>query len=259
MLADITPVILTYNEAANIGRCLERLSWAKRIIVVDSGSNDATVEICGCFPNVILQSRVFDCHANQWNFAVHETHIDTDWVLALDADYMVGKKFVDEVASLRPEESITGYRAAFDYALIGKRLRCGIYPPVVVLFRRCRGRYMQDGHTQRLEIDGKIPLVKARIVHDDRKTPKRWVQSQIAYAQLEAERLYALKMSRSLRDRLRTTVPVSWFLMPIYLLLVRRGILDGRAGWSYALQRCIAEAMISLFYFHRVSLANLKT
>ena len=62
MLADITPVILTYNEAANIGRSLERLAWAREVVIVDSGSTDDTLAIAARFPNVRMVHRPFDTH-----------------------------------------------------------------------------------------------------------------------------------------------------------------------------------------------------
>jgi glycosyltransferase involved in cell wall biosynthesis len=69
VLADITPVILTYNEAANIGRSLERLTWAREVVVVDSGSTDDTLAIVARFPNARVVKRPFDTHAQQWRFA----------------------------------------------------------------------------------------------------------------------------------------------------------------------------------------------
>jgi glycosyltransferase involved in cell wall biosynthesis len=81
----ITPLVLTYNEAPNIGRVLDRLAWAGRVVVVDSYSDDATEMIAKTYPNVAWIQRAFDCHANQWNFGLRETGIDTEWVLALDA------------------------------------------------------------------------------------------------------------------------------------------------------------------------------
>jgi glycosyltransferase involved in cell wall biosynthesis len=251
LLAKITPVVLTYNEEANIGRCLERLFWAQRIVVADGESNDATVEICDRFPTVRVYQRAFDCHANQWNFAIHQTDIDTDWVLALDADYLVSKKFVEELANLEPPASVTGYRAGFDYTIAGKRLRCSLYPPVTVLFRRKHGRYVQDGHTQRIVIDGEIVRLHSRLEHDDRKPIDRWLTSQIAYARLEAEKLFKSAEPPTLPDRFRTMIPLSWLLVPTYLLVVKRGLLDGTAGWFYALQRGIAEALICLSYLER--------
>ena len=66
--------------------------------------------ICDAFPNVRAVVRPFDNHASQWNFGLKETGIASEWVLALDADYVLTDAFIDEVQSLRPAQSITGYR-----------------------------------------------------------------------------------------------------------------------------------------------------
>src|SRR5262249_25033652 len=113
MLDQITPVLLTYNEAANIGRTLSRLIWAKDIVVVDSGSTDATIDILGTFPQVRVFSRPFDTHCNQWCYAVHETAIATPWILRLDADYQVTEALTEELAHLDPNDSVSAYRIAF--------------------------------------------------------------------------------------------------------------------------------------------------
>ena len=69
-LDDITPLILTHNEEANIDRALRSVSWAKRVVVVDSGSADATAEIVAEHDNAEFISRAFDHHAAQWNFGL---------------------------------------------------------------------------------------------------------------------------------------------------------------------------------------------
>lgn len=249
MLSDITPLILTYNEEENIDRCLRGVAWAKRIVVVDSFSTDKTLEICRSFPQVDVRQRKFDAHGQQWNFGLHETDITTPWVLALDSDYMVNEAAAAEIAALQPPPSILGYRATFDYCVGGRRLRCGVYPPVVVLFRRERSRYVQDGHTQRIAVEGDVLELKTRLQHDDRKPLARWITSQTAYAQLETERM--LNSSRGLRDVFRTRLPISWMLIPTYILIFRGGLFDGWRGWIYALERAIAEALISLAYLKR--------
>ena len=86
MLDQITPLILTYNEAPNIVRSLGALSWAKDIVVVDSFSDDDTITIAKSVPAVRVFQRAFDSHRNQWEFGLKETGISTPWVLALDAD-----------------------------------------------------------------------------------------------------------------------------------------------------------------------------
>src|SRR6185295_6822458 len=111
MLDQITPLILTYNEAPNIARSLAALSWAKDIVVVDSFSDDNTIEIAHSFPNVRVFQRAFDCHRNQWEFGLKETGISTAWVLALDADYVLSDELVAEIAQLTPGAQIAGFRA----------------------------------------------------------------------------------------------------------------------------------------------------
>ena len=249
MLSEITPVILTFDEAPNIGRCLERLGWARDIVVVDSGSGDATLEICARFPQVRVFSRPFDNHAAQWNFAVHETGITGAWVLCLDADYMIPQTVAEEIDSLRPANDVSGYWLSFRYAVMGKPLRSGIYPPVLALFRRERGRHVQDGHTQRAEVEGSTARLANPALHDDRKPLDRWVRSQIAYARLEAEKLE--QHSAGLRGWLRTRTPFAPIAIGLYCLLWRGGVFEGPAGWFYAGQRCVAEGLIMASYLSR--------
>src|SRR5690348_8327216 len=116
----VTPVLLTYNEAPNIGRALEKLTWAKRVFVLDSFSDDRTAEIVGAFPNAVLARRRFDRHADQWNFAVSNAAVETEWVLAMDADYILSPEFTEEMAALEPDPSVAAYRARFAYCVGGK-------------------------------------------------------------------------------------------------------------------------------------------
>src|SRR5262245_24968598 len=100
MLDHITPVLLTFNEAENIGRTLSRLQWARDIVVVDSNSTDETLGIIAKFPQVRIFTRPYDTHANKWRFAVEETGMATNWILRLDADYQVTDDLVAELAQL---------------------------------------------------------------------------------------------------------------------------------------------------------------
>src|ERR1700730_17884251 len=100
MFDQITPLILTYNEAPNIGRTLEQLRWAHDIVVVGSFSDDETLEIVAEFPRVRVYQRKFDTHEQQWNFGLKETGIKTEWVLALDADYTLSDELIAELRSI---------------------------------------------------------------------------------------------------------------------------------------------------------------
>lgn len=247
MLKQITPLILTWNEEANIGRVLDKLRWAHEVVVVDSGSTDKTRVICASFVNVRFVVRAFDSHAAQWNFGLKETGIATDWVLALDADYVLPDGFVDEVQSLPVVEAITGYRMKFRYCVYGKPLSGSLYPPVTGLYRRECAHYVQDGHTQRLVLEGGLGELKTAVLHDDRKQLARWLAAQERYAQLECE-LLLMRRWQELRwqDRLRKLMFVTPWLVPVYCLTAGKGFMDGWHGLFYATQRGVAEMVLSL-------------
>lgn len=252
-LADITPLVLTCNEAPNIGRCLERLRWAQEVVVVDSHSDDQTVPTAQTYPNVRVVARAFDQHAAQWNFGLRETGISTPWVLALDADYLVEPALRAELASLAADERVAAFRARFIYRVLGRELRGSVYPPVCVLFRRDRCEFVQDGHTHRLAVrEGTIGDLVQPIIHDDRKPLARWLASQSRYMELEAQKLLAAAPGElTLADRLRKSIVLAPPAMLAYCLLAKGGLLDGWPGWYYALQRTTAEAILSLKLIER--------
>jgi glycosyltransferase involved in cell wall biosynthesis len=244
-LASITPLVLTYNEEANLDRTLDRLTWAQRVVVVDSYSEDATVNLAASYENVDLVQREFDDHTSQWNYGLNQ--VDTEWTLSLDADYQVPSTFINEVRGLRPETETAGYRATFTYCVFGRPLRATLYPPRTVLFRNERARYVQDGHTQRLSVDGSVMALDTSLRHDDRKSLSRWLDNQRQYARLEAEKLQEDE-DLSLSDRLRRTNVLGPLLVPLYCLLWKGLLLDGRPGWYYTLQRTYAELLLALIH-----------
>lgn len=252
MLEQITPVILTYNEAPNIRRCLEKLSWADDIVIVDSFSDDATLEIAHAFPAVRIFQRIFDSHASQWNFALKETGIKTEWVLCLDADYVLTEDFIAEIRKLVPSRDTQGYLSRFIYCIDGKPLRGSLYPPVITLFRHSFGSYWQDGHTHRLSIEGRTEQSHSFILHDDRKSFRRWLASQKIYARLEAVKIAGSRWSAlSPADRVRKMRIVAPLVVFFYCLCVKRLMLDGKAGLIYSLQRFLAECTLSAELFKK--------
>jgi hypothetical protein len=120
------------------------------------------------------------------------------------------------------------------------------------LFARSCCRYVQDGHTQLLQIKGTLGHLKTKIDHDDRKPLTRWFSSQDKYAHLEAEKLAAadpgkLRMQDKLRRSMWAAVPASL----IYTLFIKGTLWDGWHGWYYALQRALAEMMLALRLIER--------
>jgi glycosyltransferase involved in cell wall biosynthesis len=246
-LDQIDVLVLTWNEEANVERTLGALRDFPRILVLDSGSTDATLTIARRYPNVQVVSRPFDNHAAQWNYGLTQCGLTATWVLALDADHVLSQAAVKEIAGLVPAQEVGGYWAKFRYCIGGRALTGSLYPPVLVLYRRNGASYIQDGHTQRVVIGGKALALQAHALHDDRKPLSAWLFAQDRYARLECDLLRS-KAWAELRwqDRLRRMLLITPWLVPLYCLTVRRGLLDGRRGLFYALQRGIAEAILSI-------------
>src|SRR5438128_11671773 len=190
-MINLTVLVLTYNEQENLRRTLEALVWAPKVLIIDSFSNDRTLEIARSFPNVQIKQRKFDSHANQWNAGLDL--IETEWVLTLDADYVLLPELQEEIKKEQAGTGYDGFIAEFDYCVFGRPLRASIYPPRVVLFRAKRARYVDEGHIQQLRVKGKLAKFKGKIWHDDRKPLNRWFQSQVRYAELEATYLLGAK------------------------------------------------------------------
>jgi len=245
MLDAITPVLLTWNESANIGRTLAKLAWARDIVVVDSGSTDETLQILKDNPRVRLFERKFDNHPNQWRYAVGETGIGTPWVLRLDADYQLPEAFVVELASIDPAGEVSAYIAEFDYAVFSQKLIASLYPPKPVLLRQSCYTISDEGHTEGWVVRGAVGKLRERIEHDDWKSMRDWVVAQARYMTLERNRL---KWKRAgLRDWLRMHPPLMPIAVFFYCLVWKRLLFSGRAGLLYTLQRTLAEGILALF------------
>jgi len=248
----ITPILLTYNEAYNIERTFTRLSWARDIVVVDSFSSDATISILKKLKQVRIFQRKFDTHANQWNYALKETDIKTEWALAMDADYFLTDELIAELKTLKPDANVGGLRADFIYCIFGQPLRGSLYPPVTILFRVNQAEYRQDGHTQRVVVNGEVDFLKGKILHDDRKPLGLWLSSQNRYMKLEAKLISEKKWHQlGWTDRLRKMRIFAPFVLFLYCLIAKRLILDGRSGLYYSAQRTLAEMLLSLRLLER--------
>jgi glycosyltransferase involved in cell wall biosynthesis len=239
---NITPVILTYNEEPNIGATLEGLTWAPRVVVVDSGSSDSTAEIARSFGNVSWFVRAFDSHAAQWSHALHKTAIDTRYVLALDADMRPGEGFRKELTKF-VQQSGEAALVAFEYRINGRPLLGSIYPPQVRVFTKDAVRIEQRGHTQVFEAVVLPHRFRSKLIHEDHKPLDRWLTNQLNYASLEAERIRTAP-TQSFRDRLRR-----WGVSPAiwggYSYVRAGGPFKGRASQTYAQERMVFEVLLA--------------
>ena len=245
MLKQITPLILTFNESLNLDRTLQKLAWAKQVIIIDSFSTDGTLDIATIYPQVKILQRQFDTHTAQWNYGLAQ--VESDWVLSLDADYILSDELIAELAALPSDSDIDGYFIQFKYCVFGRPLRGTILPPRQALFRKDRSRYIDDGHTQLLQVEGKSSALSQSIYHDDRKPLTRWLWAQDRYMIIEAKKLVETPISElSWGDRIRRQKILAPFIILVYCLILKGGILDGWQGWYYAFERVLAELLLSI-------------
>jgi glycosyltransferase involved in cell wall biosynthesis len=240
----ITPLILTYNEESNIGRTLDSLEWAERIVVVDSGSSDATETIARSYQNVSWYVRKFDQHNRQWRYGVEETSIDTKYILALDADMSPTGGFINELTTSFLSGDFSGGIIPFEYRIAGQPLPGSLCPAQLRLFDTTKAQINQHGHTQVFGVQGPIYTFKEKIIHDDRKPLEQWIQSQLNYSLLEQQRIN-IDPTSSLKNRLRLLgiMPV---IVGCYAYLRAGGPFGGKTALRYAYERTTFECLLAM-------------
>lgn len=256
-LDQITPLLITYNEDANIGRTLEGLLWAQRIVVVDSGSTDRTLELLAAMPQVEVVHRVFDSFAAQCTFGLGLVH--TPWCLSLDADHCLTPAFQAELVALIPTipSDVSAIRCPFRYLVAGKPLRGTLLPPRFSLIRPNGGVYVDDGHAHHFVPRSRTLTMQEPLLHDDRKPLSRWLSSQQRYLHQEASKLLTTpRYQLSFQDRIRKRKVIAPFAVLILCLIWHRGLLDGWRGWFYAFQRMYAELLLSLMLWEAQQQSN---
>jgi glycosyltransferase involved in cell wall biosynthesis len=245
MIEKVTPLILSFNESPNIERTIKRLIWAQRIVVVDSYSTDNTLEILRSYPQVEVFEHEFESFATQCNYGLEK--IESEWVLSLDADYVVSEELINEIKAIPQNLSIDGYFVKFKYCVFGKPLRGTLYPPRQVLYRQAKALYQEEGHAHKVCINGNSSALKSYIYHDDRKSLDRWLNAQNKYMIIESKKLLNTPNSQlSFSDRLRKQKIIAPFAILFYCLILNKGILDGWAGWYYAFERMLAETLLAI-------------
>jgi glycosyltransferase involved in cell wall biosynthesis len=247
----ISVIILTHNEEANIGRCLDSVSWSDDILVVDSFSEDRTVEISkGCGARVI--QRAFDDFSSQRNFASEQGNLKYEWVLHLDADEIVTPELRAELQGAAFGDK-DAYRVSSKLIFCGKFLRhAGLFPWYQVRFGRKQAlRFKQVGHGQRETLEpSRIGTLKSSLLHFNfSKGLADWIERHNRYSTAEAQQnVYGytdddvpiLDFLSAETDRRRRAAKKIFRRLPcraiirfIYMYLFRGGILDGKVGFTY--------------------------
>ena len=260
----ISVLILTLNEEVNIGDCLDSVAWADDVLVLDSGSEDRTVEIARDKGARVLH-RDFDDFASQRNYGLEEGGLRHDWVLHLDADERVPAALRKVLRDRAERAKHRAYRVPSKLMFQGRWLKhAGMYPTYQVRFgRREALTFTQVGHGQR----GALPpeqvgtLDEPLVHYAFSKGIADWVRRHNRYSSDEAEHAREASLRdvdwttlmtgdaqarrRALKD-LSYALPFRPLLRFLYVYVGRLGLLDGRPGFDYAVLLAFYEYLIGL-------------
>jgi glycosyltransferase involved in cell wall biosynthesis len=247
----LTVIILTRDEALHIGRAITATrATGGRILVVDSGSTDDTVAIARNHGADVL-THAWRNHATQFNWALDEISVDTDWVLRLDADEILSPELASAIsdAVARDDPMIAGYTVNRRMAFMGRPIHHGgLFPVKVIrLFRAGRGRCETRWMDEHIAIDGALSALPGELLDDCLKPLGFWTAKHNGYASREvidilvpgqASGNQPLQLGRQggrkrwLKERVYNRLPlgVRPLLYFFYRYVLRLGFLDGRRG-----------------------------
>ena len=256
----VTVVVPTLNEERMLGECLSRLTRFAKVVVVDSGSKDRTVEIARDHGAEVL---AFEWNGRfpkkrNWTLAKHAFH--TPWVFFLDADEMVTEAFCDELAATLPTTPHVGFWVSYTNWFLGQRLRHGGANRKLALFRVNAGEYerIDDKRWSSLDMEvhehpvltGSTGSLRAVLEHKDDRGYAHWLAKHNDYSTWEAHRLDALRGAMGEEGRPKLTwrqkakyscVGQFWFPWAqfVYGYVFKAGFLDGYPGFVYACSKAV--------------------
>jgi O-antigen ligase len=225
----LSAVIIAKNEEDRIEPCLRSLvGWADEIIVVDSGSEDRTVEVSRRYTQDVIQTH-WRGYGKQKQFAVEAAR--NEWVLSIDADEVVSPALRDEIdRGLTGDPSVSAFRIPREYRVFGQALRhgnCGRAP--IRIFRRDRARYSDDEVHERVLTAGRVGTLRSRLVHYSIRDMDHALDKAREYAGLWATQRHRGGRRANL---IQSCAHAVWCFFDV--LVLRSAWLDGRRGFVLA-------------------------
>ena len=242
-MLDITVLILTKNEEKNIARCITSAKLiADRIVVVDCGSVDATVELAKTNGADVFFHE-WEGHAAQFNWALDNCGIKTEWVFRLDADEQISTELAEEIGQAlnsATTNQIDGYAMRWYIYFMNKKLRFGgtHKPYFLRLFRYGKGRVENKLMDEHIVVDGSVQNLSGSLIHYDYKGIDTWLHKHIWYSDLEIQMVQSGtdEMYGNIRQRNKRSfyykLPIFWRVRFYfwYRYFLQGGFLDGTEG-----------------------------
>lgn len=261
---NISILVLTLNEEANLPACLASVQWSDDIVVLDSHSTDRTCSIAAAFGARVIQ-RPFDNWASHQNWAMEHIPFKHEWVFYLDADERMTPELQNELSLVarNPTTGPVAYYCGRKNYFMGKWIKHAMPPGMIMRFFNPKYIRFQRLVNPVPVIYGEWGYLENYFVHYNfSKGFTEWFDKHNRYSLLEAmegneliqvggcnlSRLFALDPSvrrRALKN-ISFRLPLRPILKFIYLYVFALGVLDGRPGLRYCMLQSIYEYMIVL-------------
>jgi glycosyltransferase involved in cell wall biosynthesis len=258
-MQELVVIILTLDEEPNLPAALASVGGRAPVLVLDSGSKDATQALARA-GGAELHVRPFDDYASQRNHALELVRERFRWVLFLDADERMTPALWDEIERVLPRDDVEGVYIGWVFEVLGRDLRYGSFGIAsnLRLMKTAAARFGRATHERVDDRHMRVMRLEHKIRHADAKPLAEWFRKHIKYAQWEARHYVEGTDARrglegfSLRTKAGRTVGVRWVYNKLPLF-VRPFLHFGRSvvllgAWRDGLPGMMYAGMQSLWY-----------
>ena len=250
----LTVVVPVKNEEKNLPECLESVKALANVVVVDSGSTDATCEIAARYGREVVRFRWDGKFPKKRNWMLRNYKFKTPWVMFLDADERVTAAFLEETAATLPSTSHAVFYVCFNYWFMGRLLKHGKTPRKTAIVKVGHGEYEHIDERQWSNFDMEVHehilpfegascgTIRGRLEHFDKRSLSSYYEKHNQYSDWSARRTLALRdysklpwWQRIKYRLIKSKIYPYIFFLYTYVLL--GGFLDGEAGYYLALAK----------------------
>ena len=263
---DITILIPTKNEELNLESCLRPLiGWAEKVLIVDSGSTDKTIDIAAQYGIEVIQFNYLGGWPKKRQSILENYSFQTEWILLLDSDEILTSSIKTEISEKITNKDVDGYYLFFKIEFLGRMLNYAA-PPLrkLSLFRKGRGNFErrltdQDASMGDMEVhehvyvEGVVREIKSPVLHRNSNSISRFIIKHDEYSNYESrvhlfgeETSIKIKYFGGTKEEKRRFLKAklirfnfSPLLLFIYNYFLRFGFLDGRQGFYFVLYQSI--------------------
>jgi glycosyltransferase involved in cell wall biosynthesis len=264
----VSIIVPAKNEAKNLADCLASVTWADEVFVVDSHSTDGTRAVAESFGAHVVQFDYDGGWPKKKNWALTNLPLRNEWVMILDADERVTPALAGEIGDAIHRPGIDGYYIRWKFMFLGRWMKHSwSHGWMLRLLRRGSGRYEDLGMRgeggwdnevhENIVVSGKTSRLKELLLHESNQDLAYWIRKQNEFSTWNAVRReqqlaegvppFAVVFSSDPLQRRKwlkaiyLRLPGKPLWMFVYLYLIKRGFLDGKAGIYFCALRAAHE------------------